>query len=198
MIPQYFNVIFLAFCASSFMCTDQQVKITNHTNKSLSSTTNLPLVFSTKPSVNRKSLPTKVDHALIVHLIKSQVNPGLISQLHHKLPSSSDYSTNFHFNSLYSPNSAIRSDVDSLSLSCNEGQTYWDKVNNKCVNCSSSCGIDAMVSRNCTRTHDLECQCHKGFYLSLVDKTCKPCIECPSGSGKCGIYSWSVGACIHM
>ena len=127
--------------------------------------------------------PISIANPLIVHLISSQPNP---SSSHHKSQFDSSLT-----HSLHSSNST--DNYPNPALSCTDGQTYWNSIVGQCVDCTSACPAGAYVSRVCNRTHDLECQCHKGSYMSVVDKTCKPCAECPFGWGKCfiGIKSHS-------
>ena len=131
---------------------------------------------ASQPHHHRK--PISIVDTLIVHFINSQPNRPLATK-HQKAPSDSFAS---HPHSTKSDNST--EDFPNPALSCTDGQTYWDPVEGKCANCTTSCPAGAYVSRVCNRTHDLECQCHKGSYMSVVDKTCKPCAECPYGWGK--------------
>ena len=70
------------------------------------------------------------------------------------------------------------------ALACTDGSTFWNVAEERCTNCTQSCPNGAYVSRHCNRTHDLECQCHKGSYLSPIDRICRPCTDCPIGWGK--------------
>nr|XP_027201700.1 tumor necrosis factor receptor superfamily member 16-like [Dermatophagoides pteronyssinus] len=45
--------------------------------------------------------------------------------------------------------------------------------------------------RPCNRTHNMECVCTQGWYMSILDGTCKPCSECPSGYGVWRTCRWS-------
>lgn len=152
--------------------------------------------------------------ALVVHLINSQTaaaapsTVGVSSSAAAVTASVKGTSLHNNLNSLptsitgtllNSAPASVNSSVSSSSLSaisslCTDHQTFWDRSVGACVKCSSACPANAYVERQCNRTHDLECTCHKGWYMSVVDRTCKPCAQCPNGWGK----SHWLGVCCHF
>lgn len=59
-----------------------------------------------------------------------------------------------------------------------------------CVRCSK-CPKNGVQLRSCNSTHDTQCMCEKGSYLSILDYECKACSACPHGFGvwkKCTRY----------
>ena len=174
---------FLACCLHEAITLSVQPihnETTQRTNSSLASGDNGQNIVTNKPMLFKHHFrkPISIADTLIVHLINSQPNPSILSQYKSELDS---FSLN---NSIQSTNSTNNT-FSNPALSCSDGNTYWDPIENQCVNCTSSCPSGAYVSRSCNRTHNLECQCHKGSYMSVVDKTCKACKkECPFGWGK--------------
>ncbi|KAH9390113.1 hypothetical protein TYRP_007662 [Tyrophagus putrescentiae] len=173
---------------------------------SLSSTTaaSVPIVSTERQHLSQVK-------ALVVHLINSQTaaaapsTVGVSSSAAAVTASVKGTSLHNNLNSLptsitgtllNSAPASVNSSVSSSSLSaisslCTDHQTFWDRSVGACVKCSSACPANAYVERQCNRTHDLECTCHKGWYMSVVDRTCKPCAQCPNGWGVWRTCRWS-------
>ncbi|KAH9517046.1 hypothetical protein DERF_007746 [Dermatophagoides farinae] len=74
---------------------------------------------------------------------------------------------------------------------CIDGKTYWNQRTGHCHECLSKCPSGAIILRQCNRTNNMECVCTQGWYMSILDGTCKPCSECPSGYGVWRTCRWS-------
>ena len=68
------------------------------------------------------------------------------------------------------------------SESCVE-RTYFDSNRKQCIKCSLECPKNSRIEKNCNQTHDIQCVCNTGFFMT-IDSGCKPCSQCESGWGK--------------
>lgn len=71
---------------------------------------------------------------------------------------------------------------------CTENQTLAD--GKSCSKCSK-CPKNGVLLRSCNSTHDTQCMCERGSYLSILEYECKACSACPHGHGvwkKCTRY----------
>lgn len=82
-------------------------------------------------------------------------------------------------------NNLMRKQLISESKSC-VGHKYFDGSRGQCVDCSTVCPVNSRLEHHCNRTHDIQCVCNSGFFLT-TDSGCKPCSQCESGWGKTSI-----------
>ena len=69
---------------------------------------------------------------------------------------------------------------DTQAAGCAENQTLAaDKSCKKC----SQCPKNGIQLRSCDSSHDTQCMCEKGSYLSILEYECKACSACPHGFG---------------
>lgn len=77
---------------------------------------------------------------------------------------------------------------DTQAAGCGENQTM--SSDRSCKKCSQ-CPKNGIQLRSCNSTHDTQCMCEKGSFLSILDYECKSCSACPHGYGvwkKCTRY----------
>lgn len=163
-----FTIIFVASLADAQENNSTIVNITttfltknvtnlhNNNNTDSNNSTSIPTtrIAGARPFGQIKSLNT-----LIVHFVK-QPNRTMVENV----SSPSETST-----------------IDPRAAQCTDGQTFWNGTG--CHSCTRQCPNGAYMTRRCLQGSDMECQCHKGAYLS-ADGQCKTCSECPSGWGK--------------